>query len=149
MDPFTFVAALHTYLRLSADPGTTITGLGGRSAQDNTAGGATRDLAPDPLHAVDTTDVVVRDVPGPILLDDRLFGPLTIDTEGFPDRVLWNPGPRHGLVDVAAGAETDFVCIEPAALDSVLLEPGAQWSSWVVLRAGEQPAHSTPSPANR
>ena len=140
-EPFEFTAALHAYLRLSADSGATITGLGGRSAEDNMAGGATRVLPPDPLPAVNTTDVVVRDVSGPIRLEDPLFGPLTINAEGFPDRVLWNPGPRHGLVDVHEGAEQEFVCIEPAALGGIHLEPDEQWSAWVVLRSGQQPAH--------
>lgn len=134
-EPFVFAAALHSYLRLGTSPGTTITGLGGRSAQDNMASGATRELPPDPLSALDTTDVVVRDVQGPIRLADPMLGPLVIDAEGFPDRVLWNPGPGHGLVDVAAGAEREFVCVEPAALDGNRLEPGEQWSATLVLRA--------------
>jgi glucose-6-phosphate 1-epimerase len=136
VEPFAFAAALHSYLRLGAGLTATVTGLGGRSAQDNMAGGAPRQLPRDPLRAVSTTDVVVRDVRGPIRLDDPVFGPLVVDAEGFPDRVLWNPGPGHGLADVAAGAEQEFVCVEPAALEGPLLAPGEQWSATLVLRAG-------------
>ncbi len=133
-EPFAFAAALHTYLRLSASQGVTITGLGERSAEDNMAGGALRDLPPDPFSAVATTDVVVRDARGPIRLDDPLFGGLLIDAEDFPDRVLWNPGPEHGLADVAAGAEKELVCLAPATLTPTPLEPGAQWSATLVLQ---------------
>ena len=88
------------------------------------------------MAALTARDVVVQDVRDPIRLDDALFGPIVIEAEGFPDRVVWNPGSEHGLTDMAAGAEKDFVCIEPAALNSTHLQPGEQWSAELVLRTG-------------
>ena len=55
--------------------------------------------------------------------------------EGFTDRVIWNPGPGHGLADVPDGAEAGFVCVEPARLAPVLLRPGDTWSGWMRLTA--------------
>jgi len=134
-EPFAFAAALHSYLRVSPDQGAMITGLGGRSAQDNMDAGSTQELPPGPLSALTARDVVVQDARGPVRLDDQRFGPIVIEAQGFPDRVVWNPGPLHGLTDVADGGEKEFVCIEPAALDGIHLPPGERWAAQLVLHA--------------
>jgi glucose-6-phosphate 1-epimerase len=135
-EPFAFAAALHSYLRLSEDRATTIAGLGGRPTEADKATGSIRNLPPDPFLAVGILDAITRDAQGPINLNDPLFGPLTIEADGFPDRVLWNPGPGHNLIDVPAGTEREFICIEPAALDSRTLGPTEQWSAAMVLSVG-------------
>ena len=131
-----FAAALHTYLRLG-DPGTLIRGLGGRTAENNAAAGRLTMLAAPgaPLPATQARDVAVLAVEEPLLLDDPVLGPLLISAEGFPDRVVWNPGPGHGLGDVPEGAERDFVCIEPAALKSIIVQPGATWNGRLILHS--------------
>jgi glucose-6-phosphate 1-epimerase len=132
-----FAAALHTYLALG-DPGALIRGLGGRTAEDNTAPGrlTTLGAAGAPLTATQARDVAVPDVDEPLLLDDPVLGPLVIRAAGFPDRVVWNPGPGHGLTDVPEGAEAEFVCIEPAALQSIIVEPGSTWNGNLSLQSG-------------
>ena len=134
--PFEFAVALHSYLRLSGEPAAHITGLGGRTAEADTATGVTRNVPPDPFLASDSIDVVTRGGRGSIRLNDPLFGSMTIDADGFPDRVLWKPGPGHCLIDVPAGSEQEFVCIEPAALDNRTLGPEEQWSASMILSVG-------------
>jgi glucose-6-phosphate 1-epimerase len=134
-EPWSFTVALHTYLALG-DPAATIHGLGGRTAEDNAAPGSLTTLgAPGgELRATQTRDVAVRDAPEPLRLDDPVLGALSITAEGFADRVVWNPGVGHGLGDVPAGAEQNFVCIEPAALTAIELAPGEAWSGRQTLQ---------------
>ena len=134
-EPWSFTAALHTYLALG-DPTATIQGLGGRSAEDNAAPGTMTTLGTPgaELPALEPRDVAVRQAPEPLRLDDPVLGPLEITAEGFADRVVWNPGAGHGLGDVPAGAEQNFVCIEPAALTPIELAPGEAWNGRQTLQ---------------
>ena len=135
--PWSFTAALHTYFTVG-DPDTEITGLGGRAAADNADSGAPLNLgAPgEALRALAPRDVSVPGASGPVSLEDPELGPLVVTANGFPDRVVWNPGPGHGLGDVPPGAESDFVCIEPAVLDPVELRPASAWTGRVRLDTG-------------
>ncbi|MBT0767508.1 D-hexose-6-phosphate mutarotase [Kineosporia sp. J2-2] len=128
-----FTAALHSYFTVG-DSGATIAGLGGRAASDNADGRTT--VLDEVLRALDTRDVSVEGATGPVLLDDPELGRLTVTANGFPDRVVWNPGPGHGLGDVPAGGESGFVCIEPALLEPVELAPGSAWTGTVRVEAG-------------
>jgi len=123
-----FTAALHTYLALG-DPGAQIHGLGGRIAEDNAAAGAPTTLGPAgaALRAVTPRDVAVLGVSEPLTLDDAGLGPLVLSAEGFNDRVIWNPGPEHGLADVPDGGERNFVCIEAAELTPTMIQPASIW----------------------
>jgi glucose-6-phosphate 1-epimerase len=135
-DDWEFTAALHAYLAVGDAARTTVTGLGGLPGEDNAAGGTPVRLPDGPLAVTGPRDVAVRGASGPVVLDDALLGPLTVDADGFGDRVLWNPGPGHGLGDVPPGGENGFVCVEPAALDPVRLAPGEQWRGVLRLVAG-------------
>jgi len=133
---WTFTAALHTYLSLG-DPAAVVQGLGGRTAEDNAAAGRATTLgrAGEALVATQTQDVAVLAASEPLTLDDPVLGPLVLTAEGFDDRVVWNPGPGHGLGDVPDGDEQQFVCIEPAVLTAVLLKPGNSWTGSQILVA--------------
>ena len=136
-DDFGFTAALHTYLALG-DPEARLHGLNGRTAEDNAANGAPVKLGEpgqDGLRAIDRRDVAVLGVDEPLLLEDSVLGPVTVTAEQFRDRVMWNPGPRHGLADVPEGDEKEFVCVEPAALSSVVVHSTETWSGRLTLRA--------------
>jgi glucose-6-phosphate 1-epimerase len=128
-DAFSFTAALHAYLRVS--PAATVTGLGALRAQDNASGGSAMTLAHGPIPATAARDVAVLGVDGPGEVADPRLGTLTIRASGFPDRVIWNPGPANGIADIPAGAEDDFACVEPALLEPMMLAPGASWSGTV------------------
>jgi glucose-6-phosphate 1-epimerase len=132
-----FTAALHSYLALG-DPETRVHGLNGRTAEDNADGGAPVKLGGHGeigLRATERRDVAVLGVDEPLLVDDPVLGPLTVTAEGFGDRVMWNPGPRHGLADVPEGDEKAFVCVEPAALSSIVVHSTGTWSGRQTLRA--------------
>lgn len=131
-----FTAALHTYLAVG-DPGALIHGLGGRTAEDNAAAGrpTTLGTAGAALPATVPRDVAVLGVSEPLTLDDPALGPLVLTTEGFHDRVVWNPGPGHGLADVPDGDERNFVCIESAELTAVLIQPASTWTGRQTLLA--------------
>ena len=131
---FTFTAALHGYLALGG-PDATVHGLGGHRAEDNEQGNRVVTVPDGPLVAVDQRDIAVRDVSGPVTLDDPVLGPLTLTADGFADRVLWNPGPDAGLGDVPPGGASGFVCIEAAQLTPVTLAPGETWTGLQTLRS--------------
>jgi glucose-6-phosphate 1-epimerase len=134
---WSFSAALHSYLALG-DPQTTIHGLGGCAAERNDAGGQQVRLGSpgDVLLATASRDIAVMGADQTLELADGVLGPLAVSAKGFPDRVVWNPGPGHGLSDVPEGAEAEFVCIEPAALTPVLLAPGNSWAAVLKLESG-------------
>ena len=123
-----FTGGLHTYLSV-ADPDAWISGLDGCHAWD---GVSTRNprfthrLGPR-VRALDTQDLVIHGVSGPVVLHDETLGELAVTAEGFPNRVVWNPGPEHALPDVAPGGEAGFVCIEPTAVIPVLLPARGKW----------------------
>lgn len=122
---FEFTAALHSYL--TAGPGAMIAGLGGRVAANNADAGAPIRLDDAPLDALARRDVAVVGATDPITLHTPDGHIVRIEADALPDRVVWNPGPQHGLADVPAGAADQFVCIEPAVLEPVVLMPGAAW----------------------
>jgi glucose-6-phosphate 1-epimerase len=133
--PFTFTAALHGYLAVG-DPGATVHGVGGLGAEDNEQGGRPVTVQPAPLVATDRRDIAVRDVPGPVTLQDSVLGPLVLTADGFADRVIWNPGPDAVPGDVPPGGPAGFVCIEAAQLAAVALAPGETWTGRQTLRSG-------------
>ncbi len=108
-------------------------GLGGHRAEDN-EDGLTKTVPDGPLLAVDRRDIAVRDVTGPVTLDDPVLGPLTLTADGFADRVMWNPGPDAALADVPPGSAAGFVCIESAQLAPVTLAPGETWTGRQTVR---------------
>jgi glucose-6-phosphate 1-epimerase len=80
------------------------------------------------LSIADKLDVVYEQV------DDTIFlgtwaRVLTLEQEGFSDAVVWNPGAADtaALPDMEDEEYQRFVCIEPAQLTPVQLEPGAAW----------------------
>jgi D-hexose-6-phosphate mutarotase len=60
-----------------------------------------------------------------------------VDSTGFPEMMVWNPGPHINLADLPASGYRSFICIEPAIVDQrVTLVPGATWRGAQVLRVG-------------
>ena len=134
--PFTFAAALHTYLRVADLTTTRVEGLTGCTYRDNNDR--------HPLHtdldpAVTFPHEIDRayfNAPSPLTLWD---GPrrLSVDATGFPDAVVWNPGPvkAAALKDLEPQGHQRFVCIESAAIQPrIVLAPGQTWSASQTLR---------------
>ncbi len=132
--PARFTGGLHTYLRVTG-PGARITGLGGASGWDGVSTQDPQFTVPvaDCLAALDERDLVMHDVAGPITLHDDELGTLVLRAEGLPDRVVWNPGPDHGLPDVLPGGAAEFVCIEPTAVTPQVIAAGRTWVGTQVL----------------
>ena len=128
-EPFNLTAALHAYLAADV-PAAQLSGLAGRSAEDNLAAGGTVRLPEGALPALGPLDVAVRGTRGPVRLavdglDDLEVGCLGED--GFDSLVVWNPGERHGLADVPPEGADQFVCVEPARLTPVTVAPQRVW----------------------
>ena len=133
---FSFTAALHTYLRVHDAYDTEIVGLRGTLYR----------VSGDPtLRADDAETLLVRDyidrvyVGAPPRLELRERGRVTvIEAEGFPDAVVWNPGPERAAAvpDLGPGDERRFVCVEAAAVQTpVTLGAGRRWSGTQTLTA--------------
>ena len=133
---FSFTAALHTYLRVHDVDDTELLGLRGtlyRESGDPT------------LRADDVERLLVREyldrvyVGAPPRLElrerDRV---LVIESEGFPDAVVWNPGRERAasLHDLEPGDERRFVCVEAAVVQTpVTLGAGRRWAGTQTLTA--------------
>lgn len=129
-----FTAALHTYLSVG-EPGSTVSGLGGLLATDAMAGGLSLSL-PDALPTDAAMDLLVHAVGDrPVTVGSPTRPGVALTALGFPDRVVWNPGAGHTLPDVPAGDEAGFVCVEPAVLEPIVLEPAQRWDGIMTLRS--------------
>jgi glucose-6-phosphate 1-epimerase len=141
--PFSLTAALHSYL--SADAAAArIDGLGGLVAADNAASGATVLLPAGPLPALGPRDLAVTDTTGPVTLTNSDFSAVRVQCplpesalphDGFDSMVVWNPGDDHGLADVPPDGARHFVCVEPARLTPVTIEPQGVWRAVARLEA--------------
>ncbi len=125
-----FTGGLHTYLTV-ADSAATIDGLDGYRCWDGASTSSPHFAEPvsGPFRALDCQDRVVAGAGqfAPVVLRDAVLGTVRVTGQGFDNRVVWNPGPGHGLPDVVAGDEAHFVCIEPATVEPVALGPGGTW----------------------
>lgn len=133
---FSFTAALHTYLRVHDIGDAEIHGLRGtpyRVSGDRTL--VTDDA--DRLVVTDYLDRVYVGAPSRLELRERDRSTV-LETEGFPDAVVWNPGRERAasLHDLEPGGERHFVCIEAAVVQTpVTLGAGRQWSGTQTLTA--------------
>lgn len=135
--PFTFTAALHTYLAVPDIERSALQGLGGSEYTD-----------PSDPHLWHAEAENVTRLEPPL---DRLYrsgeGVLTLATPtlrteiaqaGFGETVLWNPG-EAAPPDLPAGAWQRFVCIEAAqASVPVSLEPDEEWAGRQALMLPER-----------
>jgi glucose-6-phosphate 1-epimerase len=140
--PFSFTAALHTYLRVENIVNTVVDGLQGVRFHDTVN-------RPTPADWVEMTQKDPKvNFPGEV---DRIYhnvsGPLkviepgritTITTVGFRDAVIWNPGPVRAirLADLEPEGYRKMVCVEAAIVGTpVTLGPGEVWQGAQVLSA--------------
>ena len=132
--PFAFTAALHTYLRVQTLDDAAVLGLQGLLFRDSTqADRESRDVC-DRVTFPGEVDRIYLGAPAPL----RLIGgkrDLVIGAEGFPDAVIWNPGPEKcaRLPDMEADGYRRFVCVEAAAAQPIGLVPAATWLGKQVL----------------
>lgn len=136
--PWSFTAALHSYLRVEDVTAAGLEGLRGAARWD-----AVRDLR-EPEGAArlrfgEEFDSVYAAPAQPLHLRQPGGYSLQItQSASCPECVVWNPGPVLGatLSDLPAEGWRHMLCVEAACIDTpVLLAPGAQWQGWQELRA--------------
>ena len=125
--PFNFTAALHTYLRVDDIAATCIENLGGLKYFD-AALKQERVQAEDTLTFPGEIDRVYFNAAKVVVRDGRRS--LEVQTAGFPDGVIWNPGAELAakLADLDPDGYRRFVCVEAAIFHApISLEPYQTW----------------------
>lgn len=127
--PFSFTAALHSYLRVADVGATRVRGLRGAHYRDKvlqqddvveTAPDLAIDRVIDRVYRASPPDLAVVE-------PDRA---LAIHASGFFDTVVWNPGAERGAAigDLEPGGFAHMLCVEAAAAHAaVAVAPGALW----------------------
>jgi glucose-6-phosphate 1-epimerase len=107
-DAFAFSSALHTYFAVDAIATVRVHGV-----------------QPDELRIDDKLDQIYFGIQGRIALEQP-GATLTLTQSGFTDAVVWNPGAADtkALADME---DDEYLCIEPALIEPVTLQPGAAW----------------------
>lgn len=124
-----FAAALHTYLALSELGLARLQGLDGCRYLDAVTGGEQIEDHPEKRFAGEI-DRIYAATPRQLLLRD---GPrrLLIESEGFEDTVVWNPGPDKckALSDMPDDDWMRMLCVEAGQiLQPPTLAPGESWT---------------------
>jgi glucose-6-phosphate 1-epimerase len=127
--PLGFTAALHGYFAAGEVEAVTISGLRGVEYRDAAAGDALRVEQDEVVTLRGEVDRVYHSVPGEVILrePDRA---LAIRAAGFPDVVVWNPGPAKcaALADMAPDGWRRMICIEAGAIRTPVVVPaGGSW----------------------
>lgn len=135
--PFTFTAALHSYLRVADVAAVTVHGLQGLHYRDKLRDNAVQLEQNGTLDIPGEVDRVYFDAPSCIELHDGARR-LKIRHESFPDTVVWNPAAKlaNALHDLDEGGWQRMLCIEAAVIGTpVTLAPGASWQASQILEA--------------
>ncbi len=125
--PFEFHAALHTYFGVTLEQAE-VTGLGGIGFLDE----AKKVIMPGEETPISFGTEVDRAYFGGGDREVHLnsdSSEVTVISKGFPDVVVWNPGPDHGIGDLHDEGWKDFICLESARVEKLeILEPGQSWT---------------------
>lgn len=136
--PCSFTAALHTYLAVTDLAHASVTGLHGVRYADSTAGGVESvDASPAVIFGREV-DRIYFDAPQDLRLALGDSRATLVRSAGFPDAVVWNPGPVKGaaLADLEPEGYRRFVCVEAAVVGQpVLLAAGERWQGAQTLSA--------------
>ncbi len=125
-----FTVALHTYIRVADIGEVRLRGLNGLRYRDTAQGGAASVGQAHELRIEGEVDRIYFDAPARLELVDAL-GRLRIESIGFADAVVWNPGAGRAaaLGDLDAEGYRRFLCVEAANIGiPVRLAPGAVWN---------------------
>lgn len=129
--PFSFTAALHTYLRVADIAEVALSGLQGLRYRDSAAGDVMAEESSERLHINGEVDRIYFDCRQPVTVHETGQRDVRCSAEGFPDVVIWNPGPvkSTALSDMEPDGYRHMVCVEAAVIARpVMLQPGERWS---------------------
>ena len=127
-ESFDFTAALHTYLRVADAAATTVHGLDGARYHDKVRGQRDCRESALALRVDGEVDRIYCAAPGDLEVREPARA-LGVAATGFPDTVVWNPGPAAAsLADLEPGGQKRMLCIEAAAAaNPVSLDAGGTW----------------------
>jgi glucose-6-phosphate 1-epimerase len=133
--PLPFTAALHAYLAVGDVEAVELRGLTGLELRDAADGDRLGVERREAVTLRGEVDRVYHSVPGEVLLrePDRA---LAVRAEGFPDVVVWNPGPTKcaALADMAPDGWRRMLCVEAGAIRTPVVVPaGGSWRGRQVL----------------
>lgn len=133
--PWSFAAALHTYLRVDEATEARLEGLQGANRWDAVRDDRHVELAPALRFGAEFDSVYAA--PARPLRLVQAAGVLEISqSASCTETVVWNPGPALSakLDDLPDDGWRHMLCVEAARIDEpVLLAPGAQWQCWQQL----------------
>jgi D-hexose-6-phosphate mutarotase len=129
--PFTFEAALHTYLAVGDIEAVAVTGLENTTYIDKVDAFTRKRQGAEPLRPSGETDRVFLGTASRCVVDDRaLRRRLIVDKAGSATTVVWNPGATKArdIVDLEPDGWRRMICVETAnaADDAVRLAAGAR-----------------------
>jgi glucose-6-phosphate 1-epimerase len=134
---FEFTGALHTYLRVADVRRAAVRGLQDARYRDKVLG-TDGNLETAAALAFDREiDRVYYAAPEDLAVQEPGHG-VSVRATGFPDTVVWNPGPQRGasLSDLEQDGYLRMLCVEAAVSRApVALEPGARWQGTQRLTA--------------
>jgi glucose-6-phosphate 1-epimerase len=136
--PYSFTAALHPYFAVRDAFACAVTGLAGLTYRDALAGGAALPETAPALAITGPLDRIYYGAPDVLELREP-HRSLRIEKSGFPDAVVWNPGPAGtaSRSDFVPGDEQHMLCVEAAVVRTpITLEPGQQWVGTQRMTAG-------------
>ena len=126
---FSFTGALHTYLRVTQVEDVALEGLYGHHYRDAANGDKVIRDSGTAVTVEAEIDRVYRDVKRPQLLQAGNLS-LGIQSQDFPDVVVWNPwGDKCGSMnDMPADGWRHMLCVEAAVAETPVLVPaGEEW----------------------
>ena len=124
--PFSFTAALHTYIRVADLAQTTLEGLAGLRYFDHQNGDVMRMESESRVGFSSPVDRIYYGVPGAIVAHEP-GRQLRIEAAGFPDAVVWTPW-TGAVKNLESDGYRHFVCVEAAAVQTpITLAPGGRW----------------------
>jgi len=125
--PIEFHAALHTYLIADLESGTTVQGLSGRDFLNEVTGETETDVEPQIVFGKEVDRAYLGTGEESLIIEEN-ENKIEISSSHFPDTVIWNPGPDHGISDLPTEGWKQFICVEGAfTRDYKQLPPHASW----------------------
>ncbi|MGV3743454.1 MAG: D-hexose-6-phosphate mutarotase [Burkholderiaceae bacterium] len=134
--PFSFTAALHTYLRVEDIRQTFLSGLQGVTFEDATKACELAVQQEELLYLRNEVDRVYLAPPDELYMHENGQASLRIAQQGFSETVVWNPGPAKAkaLADFPDEDWLHMLCVEAAcAARPVELPPGQLWTGSQIL----------------
>jgi len=136
-DAIHFTAALHPYLRVEDITRVSLSGLQGLRLQDIAQGDTERTEMEPEIHFGNEVERLYFNAPQHLQLREgtRIT---ELESTGFPDILLWNPGSIAGdkLRDLEPEGYRRMICVEAAAwVKPITLAPGERWEGSQTLIA--------------